>query len=386
MKSLKQWGVFAFAIVATSGLASAQVQLGIDTGGDEKPQYALAAANSEGDAAEAEATDPAPIYQMSPCGSSCSTGCAPMGCTQSCGSCGQRVQPWIFADYLYLSATDVDTNYTIPVNALGTTGTPVGAAAFASPGYDSGFRVGGGWGLDGCTSIVGTYWWFESEESDAVALDPAVSGTTQFLSPVLFDPATINVTGESARAEAFYDIDFQMVDLAVQRIISCGCSHEISAFAGARWGQLDQELRTNYSILGGTTVDSTIDFDGIGPRLGLNGEFRTDSGFFAYGQGAGNFLVGTFDADFLQQNTFAGIQSNTSFEDDRIVSVLELELGVGWQTSGGMLRVRGGYYISSWFNAMTMPEVIAGVHDRNLNDVSESLTFNGLTTRLELRF
>lgn len=380
MKSLKQWGIFAFAIVATSGLASAQVEIGFDGRGDEKPGIIQI---------EDSHVAPPPVYPISR-GPGCTTACAPGACTSGCCQdtycCEPAPRHWIFADYLYLSATDVDTNYTIPVNALGTTGTPVGAAAFASPGYDSGFRIGGGWGLDSCTSIVGTYWWFESEESDAVALDPAVSGTTQFLSPVLFDPATINVTGESARAEAFYDIDFQMVDLAVERIISNGCSHEISAFAGARWGQLDQALRTNYSILGGTSVDSTIDFDGIGPRLGLNGEFRTDSGFFTYGQGAANFLVGTFDADFFQQNTFAGVQSNTSFEDDRIVSVLELEMGVGWQTPGGRVRVRGGYYISSWFNAMTMPEVIAGVHDRQLNDVSESLTFNGLTTRLELRY
>jgi hypothetical protein len=35
---------------------------------------------------------------------------------------------------------------------------------------------------------------------------------------------------------------------------------------------------------------------------------------------------------------------------------------------------------------MTMPEVIGAVQSRQFNDVSESLTINGLTTRVEVKF
>jgi hypothetical protein len=287
---------------------------------------------------------------------------------------------------LYLSATDADLKYALPVNDLGTQGTPTGPAAIVSPEYAPGFRVGGGWAIDGCSSITATYWRFASDTSDSRAINPAALGTTLFLNPVLLDPNTINVAAESLRAQASYDIDFQMVDVAYEQLVSHSCSHAINLILGARYGQLDQELRANYSILGGTSVESNINFDGIGPRVGLDGQWMIRRGFFAYGQGAGNFLVGNFNADYQQTNTFAGVQSNTSFEDDRIVSLLELEMGLGWQSRCGRWSLRGGYYVSSWFNAMTMPSVIGAVQSREFNDVSESLTFNGLTTRLELKF
>ncbi len=319
------------------------------------------------------------ITASAECGTECST-------VEDCCDPFWKHRHRGFVDYLYLSATDVDVNYALPVNALGTTGTPTGPAAIVDPGYESGFRVGGGWAIDDCSSVVATFWNFDSQESDRRAIDPTTPGTTLFLNPVLLDPATINVVSESSRAQAFYDIDFRMADLAYERLISGGCTHSVNMILGARYGELDQELRANYSILGGTMLESNIDFEGVGPRLGLDGKWLIGGGFFAYGQGFGNFLVGDFRADYQQQNTFAGIQSQSSFEDDRIVSLLELEMGLGWQTEGGNLRLSSGFYVSSWFNTMTMPEVIGAVQSRQFDDVSESLTFNGLTTRLEVRF
>jgi len=370
MKLAKQWGVFAFAMLLANSVGTAQ-----DNSRETQPV-------AEGVRPSVDFS-PGDVDQVITASAACASGCSD---STACCEPFWKHRHRVFGDYLFLSTTDADVNYALPVDDLGTTGTLTGSAAIVSPDYDSGFRVGGGWAIDDCSSVVVTFWNHQSEESDAQAIDPTSTGTTQFLSPVLIDPATINVTGESSRAEAMYDIDFRMVDLAYERLLSGGRSHAVNAVVGARYGQLDQELIANYSILGGTDVESNIDFDGVGPRLGLDGEFLMGGGFFTYGQGFANFLVGDFRADYQQQNTFAGVQSRTSFEDDRIVSLLELEMGLGWQTQGGRLRLSSGFYLSSWFNAMTMPETIGAVQSRQFRDVSESLTFNGLTSRLELRF
>jgi hypothetical protein len=380
MKREKRWCLFTVAILLTGSLARAQD--GLET-------FPHDPADGYARPGRAFMTQPneylplRPVDQILLASAECATECPPF---EECVDPFWKHRHRGFADYLYLSATDVDITYALPVNALGATGTLTGPAAIVDPDYDSGVRVGGGWAIDDCSSVVATFWNYRNDESDRRVLDPTTPGTTLFLNPVLLDPATISVVSESSEAEAFYDIDFRMADLAYERLLSGGCSHAINLILGARYAQLDQELRTNYSILGGTMIESNIDFDGVGPRLGLDGEWLIGGGFFAYGEGIGNFLVGDFQADFQQQNSFAGVQSQTAFEDDRIVSLLELEMGLGWQTEGGNLRVSSGFYISSWFNAMTMPEVIGAVQARQFNDVSETLTFYGLTTRVEVKF
>jgi hypothetical protein len=160
----------------------------------------------------------------------------------------------------------------------------------------------------------------------------------------------------------------------------------VNAVVGARYAHLSQELRAQYFILGQTNVDSELDFDGIGPRFGLEGEAVSCNGFLVYGNTHANFLVGTFRADYLQSNVFTGSQSFVSIDDNRIVTQLELELGVGWQSKSGRYRFTVGYYISSWHNAITQPKFIRGVQDRRLENLDDRIGFNGLTARAMIQF
>jgi hypothetical protein len=96
--------------------------------------------------------------------------------------------------------------------------------------------------------------------------------------------------------------------------------------------------------------------------------------------------VGTFRADYLQSNVFTGSQSFVSIDDNRIVTQLELELGVGWQSKSGRYRFTVGYYISSWHNAITQPKFIRGVQDRRLENLDDRIGFNGLTARAMIQF
>ena len=75
-----------------------------------------------------------------------------------------------------------------------------------------------------------------------------------------------------------------------------------------------------------------------------------------------------------------------TYNDDRIVSILELELGMGWQNCCGNFRVTAGYYIGSWFNTLTTAGFIEGVQNNNFVDVDETLSFDGLALRAEYRY
>lgn len=143
-------------------------------------------------------------------------------------------------------------------------------------------------------------------------------------------------------------------------------------------------------LQGSTAVDTHVNFDGVGPRIGLDGYLCCKHGLYLYGRGSANFIAGHFGADYSQFNTFAGDQGEVDYKNDRIVPILELELGVGWTSHSGRVRVMGGYYLAGWFDTVTTGDFIYSVRGNdfttNGNNLRDTVTFDGLMARVEFRF
>src|SRR5262249_26434986 len=151
------------------------------------------------------------------------------------------------------------------------------------------------------------------------------------------------------------------------------CSYVVNWYAGVRYGHLEQELDTDFFLQGRTSVDTKINFDGVGPRLGIDGELGCKCGLSFYANTSISLLAGHFSADFTQNNQFAGNQGNLSFRDDRIVPVWDLELGASWTGCNGHLKLSAGYMISAWFNTLTTRDFITGVQTNNFTTNGDNL-------------
>jgi hypothetical protein len=301
----------------------------------------------------------------------------------TCGGCGEEGCWWehrcgIFGEWLF---SNFDVPYGVPVDGTASSAVPTGAIGVADPDHESGFRIGFNWAVDKTASLRATYSFFESETHDSIT---APSGDV--IRALLTHPTTLNAAADSIDASADYDIDFDLIDIEYRQLLYGDDRHSLNGVVGVRYGRLQQDLRATYQILGTTTVDSEIDFDGIGPRFGLDGERKLCCGFLVYGRGFTNFLIGDFNADYVQSNVFAGTQARTSFDDDRIVPVLEGELGFGWSSKSGCVRLLAGYLVSGWFNSLSTGTFIDGVQTGRLNEMEETLTFDGLTVRAEVNF
>lgn len=308
--------------------------------------------------------------------------CATRYCDSCCPSFWEH-RTKVFGEFLLLAPRDVDVRYATPVDGLGAAAVPIGRSAVADLDHDPGFRVGGSLALDSQSSLSAGFTHYESDTSHSVTLP----GGAGFLRADLVHPNTDNVAADSLSASSRYDIDFDLVDIDYRGLLCGGCDHYLNYVIGFRYGRLDQDLRANYIITGDTTVDTEINFDGFGPRLGLEGEQYIGRGFLVYGKGFASFLGGEFRADYSQNNVFAGNQARAGFDDDRIVSLLQLELGLGWQSKCGRFRASAGYHVASWFNTVTTPEFIDAVQNNDINDGEDQiLTFDGLATRVEYRF
>ena len=304
---------------------------------------------------------------------------------------GENPQLWysqprwcLFADFLYLSPGGVDLSYSTHVNGTTSSAIPLASPNMVDPHYEPGFRIGGGFYLDSESSLTATYWYYESGTSNQVTLP----GGTGFLRPELTHPNTLTVASDRLSSTASHGIDFQMLDLDYESTIRRGDCWVLNYVLGGRYANLDQDFRASYTNLDTILVDSEIDFDGAGPRIGLDGERALGGcGLMLLGRATANFLVGEFSSNFRQRNVTTSVtQAVTGFTDDRIVTQLELELGLGWRNYCDTFRLYAGYYMAAWFNSVTTPSFIEGVQRVDFDGVDGTLTFDGLTLRAEVRF
>jgi hypothetical protein len=203
---------------------------------------------------------------------------------------------------------------------------------------------------------------------------------------LVFHPNTLSASDGGIFAEADYEMSFDLIDIEYREIISCGSDYETNFVVGTRYANLEQQFAMRLPINGNETVDTDIDFDGIGLRLGLEGSRYARRGLSAYGKGFVNLLAGEFRADYDQGNSFDSSVVDTNWEAGRLVPILDLETGLGWTTANGCWYFSLGYLYSAWFNSVKTDEFIDAVQANNFTDLGGTLTFDGLVARVEARF
>ncbi len=293
----------------------------------------------------------------------------------------------VFADILFLRPGNVDVVYADEQTSFDPAlASPTGPVGRTNIDSGTGFRIGANWALDDCASLVATYTWFESGTDNEIAATP---GTV--LNMTVAHPSVLTSGATSLAASASHDIDFQLLDIDYRSLLWGNCDAAIDYTVGLRYAHLSQDFLASQEIFaaaGLTTVATQIDFDGVGIHFGLDGlKRRSGTGLLLYAKGDVSFLAGEFKADYRQTNQFGGAAViGNDLADYRVVTILESELGVGWESNCGRLRVTGGYAVSGWLNTLTTGSYIDGVRAGSYTDLSETLAFNGLVSRIELRY
>jgi Legionella pneumophila major outer membrane protein precursor len=310
----------------------------------------------------------------------------------SCSDCDCCPDPlWVhrsgvFADFLYLRPGNID--YIYAVEQTGTLPTdsqtgPTGRVGFdASPGY----RVGLTHCLTECSSIQASYTWFQDDTQSSITATP---GTVLIFQPGL--PSIPNVGASSIQASANYNIRFQQADIDYRGLLYGTCNSSLNYFAGLRYANLKQDFHAEEDIgvpVGLAQTNTHISFDGFGIGMGLDGMRRAaNSGWLVYGRSSASFVSGEFKANYREVTQFGpnSVVGN-NLVDYRVITILQTELGLGWQSACGRVRVTTGYQFAGWFNSLTTGSYILGVQNRQFNNLNETITFDGLVTRLQFQF
>ena len=289
-----------------------------------------------------------------------------------------------FAEYLYLRSRDSEVVYAEDSNGpvAPNPAIQVSPVGMVDPDFQPGFRVGFAKCLDAESSIEMKFARFESSTSSSISR----TGSNT-LSALVQHPAVNNAAGTWIDAGASLDVDFDLVDLDYRWIRHSGENYVVNMLMGARYGRLEQNFRADFSGNGTRSVVTDIDFAGGGLRIGADFErYARCRGWMLYGRSEASVMAGEFSADYFQGSSVDAVEVDTHWKAGRIVPMLDLEAGVGWQNKCGSLRFTLGYMFSAWFNTVQTDEWITAVHSSQFQDLSSATTFDGLTLRGEYRF
>lgn len=314
-----------------------------------------------------------------------SAGCGGDDCCDSCESCCRP--KWRFwGEFLYLRPRDAEVTYAVPFDGpvVPPDDVPiqVGRVAMLDPDYSPGFRVGFAYDITPCSSLGASYTQLDSSTSDSISVDAPL-----VLRSMTIHPSTLEASADWLSAQATHDIDYKLADIDFRRIIACDCCYSLNYLIGARFGHLEQRFDSMFTEIGTETINTDITFDGAGIRLGLEGERRAPcSGWLIYGKSSANFVAGEFSGRYFQGSSTDPQIVDTNWKAGRIVSILELELGVGWSSCSGCFRVTGGYAVNAWKNVVKTSDFISSVQQNDFNDLNGTMTLDGLVARVEMRY
>jgi hypothetical protein len=323
----------------------------------------------------AEITQPAessttetPTLATAPCG------CGDAGCVGGCGACGgmlggsslsgrmgvglsgggltSRSGRWFFgADYLNIRADVSDATTFVERDAANA----IDTFHQANFDYNSSFRLYGGYRFtDCCGELRLTYTRFRSESDDSSG---EATASRQF--NAAFE---VNAITPGSSVDVEYDVDADVFDLDLGRTLPlgsplghCGCdwcpAWDIQWFFGVRYADVDWTRDTVTNDPNASTVSSRglMDFEGFGPRFGVDGRryIGRNGNFSIFARGAVSVLLGDVDYTITGTTSTPGVTPTQRASFTRLIPVTEIELGASVHVTDNF-TISGGYLVSAW--------------------------------------
>lgn len=309
-------------------------------------------------------------------------------CGGKCNECltgGYPCHLTFYGEFLYLRVRDAEVAFAVPIDGpISAPPTPrveVGPVAVADMDYQPGFRAGFGISANECTQFTAEYSFFESSTTEN-----ANASLPYVLDSLVQHPSVQNVGSDFRFATGQYDINFDMIDVAMHRLLSYSCTHQLGLALGLRYSQIEQKFQADFAGSGTENVSTDIDFYGVGVRGGLEYEQYIGCRMLVYAKGYGSIVPGEAKASYLQSQSFDARVVDTSWKAGRVMTMWDLELGMGVSSKCKNYRATAGYVFSAWTNLVQTDQWIRGVHTNDFIGMDGTTTLDGLVARFEARY
>ncbi|KTD07612.1 Lpg1974 family pore-forming outer membrane protein [Legionella jamestowniensis] len=169
-----------------------------------------------------------------------------------------------------------------------------------------------------------------------------------------------------------FEPKWDAVNLEFGQHVDFGEFKDIRFHAGVQYARIEHELTASgyippASVLTGFSVTGDHEFNGFGPRTGMDMTYNFGNGFAIYGNGAAAILVG--DSKFNGAFGAGGfLVATTSGSKTTIVPELEAKLGAKYTyaMAQGDLTLDAGWMFVNYFNANHRISPVTGLsHESN---------------------
>ncbi len=304
---------------------------------------------------------------------------------KSCDKCGKLLPLCgcttvrVYGDWLYWQPRGTDLGYAYPTDEA--FGRPLGPTVQVDHDYEpQGFRIGAGFSQDGGLSeLRSTFTYFTAGTNGSAWAPPGRTLQTLLLaSPVPLDADAATTSFAISNSELYlttWDIDYV-------KSLCAPCEEKtVYGFVGARIGRLDQRVHVTYDR---ETVRVSPDLRGGGIRGGIGGSVRFGKARI-FGSAAGSLMATGIDVEYTQDNYLAGRVVDYSQDVDRVVPIVDLQLGIAYDVTEH-LSISAGYDYSIWFNVVTPEAIVNAVQAGDFSgDLEDDITFDGAFFRIEAR-
>ncbi|MFV1964511.1 MAG: Lpg1974 family pore-forming outer membrane protein [Pirellulaceae bacterium] len=291
-----------------------------------------------------------------------------------------------YGDFLYLRPRDAEVAFAVPVdgpvvappNNFPIQVAPVGVVDMD---YQPGFRAGFRYNLNARSAFGAEYTFFEGNTANSVATQAG-----DVVRSIVSHPGTQAASQDYLLANAEYDLSYDIADVNYYNLLSYSDDYRLMMLAGLRLMQSEQNLQVDFAGTGTQTVMTDVDFYGAGARIGLEFDKFIGSQWLVYAKGYASLIPGEFSADYDQSQSFDSVVVDTGWKAGRLITIWDLELGLGWISNCGTYRFNAGYTFSAWTNMVQTDEWIAAVQQNNYIGMDSTTTYDGLTARFEIRY
>lgn len=243
------------------------------------------------------------------------------------------------------------------------------------------------WGVEGDISymfpgssrdVSASYTHLNLDGNDSVSSPANVSGVVGLSGPV--------TDYDSAKGTS--DQTLNAATLTFGQLLTVGDRLSLHPFGGLAYADIDSTNKANYFTLDNLTESykGTSDFQGIGPRAGMDAAVHLGSGFSIVGTMAGDLLVGSMDSKFNFNQALSGVTNQ--FKNDsytQVVPELDAKLGIDYMYAfnpNTSMNVQLGYQVVNYFNAESQ-DTFDSVITNSTNNTND-FDYNGPYLRLQL--
>jgi hypothetical protein len=288
-------------------------------------------------------------------------------------------------------------------------GTPMmGRIMRVSPSWDPGFRFGIGYNSDHDRWDLFANWTYYHNHASETNVRTDLAGQTTFdgyypLWPVATSAPLNNVRFQPFQTvHASWQMWHQAFDLELGRAYFLTKKFSLRPHIGGRGAWIRQKFYDQFSmsLQPFSVVADQIAFHGrnnwwgVGPRVGLEGNWHVGRGFSLLGRTAASALYGLSKVRFLSiydvLNPPPVLNRRFSEVLFQVVPNFQLFLGAGWSTclrrGQVFFGIDGGWEANYWWNQCNVPVALTQFTSPLPTVFNQPVTMEGLTVNLHLDY